>query len=172
MKTNLSDLIAALPQEENGPELLSSTEAQERLQAIFADLAYKSVPVHSLHRMWTMGELSTQVALAYASLWIRGLFADVKTRERQAIETNLRVALKMIHRLGYLRGAATKLGQASTCCMRRRLPCISLYCVKSYKANWARTRPIFLQHSTRNRLLLHPSDKCIERLSSPAKRSQ
>jgi hypothetical protein len=112
MKTNLSDLIAALPQEEDGPELLSSAEAQERLQAIFADLAYKPVPVHSLHRMWTMGELSTQVALAYASLWIRGLFADAKTKERQAIETNLRVALKMVHNLGYLRGAATKLGQA------------------------------------------------------------
>jgi len=112
MKTNLSDLIAALPQEEDGPELLSSIEAQERLQAIFADLAYKPVPVHSLHRMWTMGELSTQVALAYASLWIRGLFADAKKKERQAIETNLRVALKMIHRLGYLRGAAIKLGQA------------------------------------------------------------
>ena len=112
MKTNLSDLIAALPQEEDGPELLGSAEAQERLQAIFADLAYRPVPVHSLHRMWTMGELSTQVALAYASLWVRGLFADAKTKERQAIETNLRVALKMVHRLGYLRGAATKLGQA------------------------------------------------------------
>jgi hypothetical protein len=112
MKTNLSDLIAALPQEDEGPDLLGSTEAQERLQAIFAELAYKPVPVHSLHRMWTMGELSTQVALAYASLWIRGLYADAKTRERQAMETNLRVALKMIHSLGYLRGAATKLGQA------------------------------------------------------------
>jgi predicted unusual protein kinase regulating ubiquinone biosynthesis (AarF/ABC1/UbiB family) len=112
MKTNLSDLIAALPQEENGPDLLDSAEAQERLQEIFADLAYKPIPVHSLHRMWTMGELSTQIALAYTSLWIRGLFADAKTKERQSIETNLRVALKMIHRLGYLRGAAIKLGQA------------------------------------------------------------
>ena len=112
MKTNLSDLIAALPLEEDGPELLDSAEAQERLQEIFADLAYKPVPVHSLHRMWTMGELSTQIALAYATLWLRGLFADAKAKERQAIETNLRVALKMVHRLGYLRGAAIKLGQA------------------------------------------------------------
>src|SRR6185295_9228629 len=81
-------------------------------QAIYADLAYKPIPVGSLHRLWTIGELSTQIALAYAGLWIRGLFASTEKKERQANETNIRVALKMIHRLGYLRGAATKLGQA------------------------------------------------------------
>ena len=112
MKTNLSDLLAELPQEDNGTDLLDSAEAQERLKEIFADLAYKPIPVHSLHRMWTMGELSTQISLAYAYMWFRGLFSDAKTRERRTIETNLRVALKMVHRLGYLRGAAIKLGQA------------------------------------------------------------
>src|SRR5688572_22866549 len=112
MKTNLSDLIAALPQEEDEPEILGTAEAQERLQAIFADIAQRPVPTSSLHRLWTLGELSTQVTLAYAALWFRQLFADAQTKERQAMETNLRVALKMVHRLGYLRGAATKLGQA------------------------------------------------------------
>ena len=112
MKTNLNDLLASLPEEENEPALLDSAEAQEQLKAIFADLAYRPVPVHSLHRLWTMGELSTQIALAYTGLWVRGLFADTKAKQRQAQETNLRIALKMVHRLGYLRGAATKLGQA------------------------------------------------------------
>jgi hypothetical protein len=113
MSTNLGDLLSAFPEEESGASnLIDSEEAREQLKAIFADLAYKPVPVHPLSRLWTIGELSTQVALAYAGLWIRGLFADATTKERQTIETNLRVALKMIHCLGYLRGAAIKLGQA------------------------------------------------------------
>ena len=112
MNTRLSDLLAALPQDEAESEVLASEEAQERLQAIFADLAHRPVPTGSLHRLWSLGELSTQVTLAYMALWFRRLFADAPARERYAMETNLRVALKMIHRLGYLRGAATKLGQA------------------------------------------------------------
>jgi aarF domain-containing kinase len=113
MNTNLRELLESFPDEQReAASLLDSAEAQEQLKAIFADLAYRPVPVHSLSRLWTIGELSTQVALAYAGLWVRGLFADAKKKERQAIETNLRVALKMVHRLGYLRGAATKLGQA------------------------------------------------------------
>jgi predicted unusual protein kinase regulating ubiquinone biosynthesis (AarF/ABC1/UbiB family) len=104
---NLSELLAAL----------SSTEEREtaapdaRLQEILADLARRPVPVHSLHRLWTLGELSAQVALAYGALWMRGWFADAETRKRRAMETNLRMALRMVHRLGYLRGAMTKLGQ-------------------------------------------------------------
>jgi predicted unusual protein kinase regulating ubiquinone biosynthesis (AarF/ABC1/UbiB family) len=112
MRTNLSELLASFPDDEKTEDILESQEAQERLQAIFADLAYRPVPVHSLQRMWTMGELSAQIALAYTGLWVRGLFADKEKRQLQAAETNLRVALNMIHRLGYLRGAATKLGQA------------------------------------------------------------
>lgn len=110
MKTNLSDLLAALP-EEDAAEVLNTDDAQERLQAIFADLAHRPVPTGSLHRLWTLGELSTQVTLAYMALWFRQFFADAKTKERRVMETNLRVALKMVHRLGYLRGAASKLGQ-------------------------------------------------------------
>jgi len=112
MKNNLTELFASLPSEEEESGILDSAEAQEQLKTIFADLAYRPVPVHSLQRMWTLGELSTQVALAYGSLWIRGFFADADTKRRNTLETNLRVALKMVHRLGYLRGAATKLGQA------------------------------------------------------------
>ncbi len=105
MNANLKDLIAALPQDvaDAGPE--------QKLEAIFADLARRPVPVGSVHRLWTMGELSAQITLAYAAFWIRQWFSDADRRKQQLLETNLRVALKMIHRLGYLRGAATKLGQ-------------------------------------------------------------
>jgi len=112
MDTRLSDLLAALPAEDRAEEIFDSEGAQERLKAIFADLAYRPVPVHSLHRLWTLSELSVQITLAYMSLWFRQLTADAETRQQRAMETNLRVALKMVHRLGYLRGAATKLGQA------------------------------------------------------------
>jgi len=112
MKTNLNDLFAALPEEYSTPDVLDSDEARERLQSIFADLALKPVPTGSLKRLWNLGELSTQVTLAYLALWIRGWFANAEAKQRQEMDTNLRVALKMIHGLGYLRGAATKLGQA------------------------------------------------------------
>lgn len=70
------------------------------------------MPVGSLHRLWSVGELSTQVALAYAVYWIRQWFVNAENRERELLETNLRVALKMVHRFGYLRGAVAKMGQA------------------------------------------------------------
>lgn len=111
MKTNLSELLASLPEDADAAGILDSKEAEQRLKEIFADLSHRSVPTNLFHRLWTLGELSTQVTLAYAALWFRQLFADAQSKERRAMETNLRVALKMVHRLGYLRGAATKLGQ-------------------------------------------------------------
>jgi predicted unusual protein kinase regulating ubiquinone biosynthesis (AarF/ABC1/UbiB family) len=108
-KETLSELIAALPIDDE-PE---GGSAREQLQEILADLANRPVPVRSLHRLWTLGELSAQVALAYLALWMRGWYADAETRKRQVLETNLRVALKMFRHLGYLRGAMTKIGQAA-----------------------------------------------------------
>ena len=66
----------------------------------------------SLHRLWTVGEVSTQITLAYLALWVRQWFSDSTAKKQRLVETNLRVALKLIHSLGYLRGAAAKLGQA------------------------------------------------------------
>jgi predicted unusual protein kinase regulating ubiquinone biosynthesis (AarF/ABC1/UbiB family) len=43
---------------------------------------------------------------------MRRWFSDAETSQRRLMETNLRVALKLFHRLGYLRGAMTKVGQA------------------------------------------------------------
>ena len=101
MNVNLKDLIAALPQQDEAAP--SETEvSQEQLQEIFADLAHRPAPVGSLHRLWTVGELTTQIALAYFAFWVRQWFVDAEARKRSLLETNLRVALKMIHRLGYL----------------------------------------------------------------------
>src|SRR5450631_2067874 len=112
MNVNLSELIAALP--EDDPASIDNTDwAQERLRDILADLARRPVPVGSLHRLWTLSELSAQIALAYLAFWVRQCFADAEASKRRLMETNLRIALKTFHRLGYLRGAMTKLGQAA-----------------------------------------------------------
>jgi hypothetical protein len=118
MTVKLSELIAALPED---------VSTSDSLQEILADLAHRPVPVGSLHRLWTAGGLSTQVALAYLALWIRQWFADAETRKQREMETNLRVALKMIHRLGYLRGAMAKVGQTLATC-RRSSPIKSCPC--------------------------------------------
>jgi aarF domain-containing kinase len=110
MNVNIKDLIAALPQEQSEASEYEIT--QEQLEQIFADLAQRPVPVGSLHRLWSVGELSTQIAFAYGVYWVRQWFVDAEERKRELLETNLRVALKMLYRLGYLRGAATKMGQA------------------------------------------------------------
>lgn len=110
MDAKLNELMAALPQESGETE---GGFSRGQLQEIFADLARRPMPATSLHRLWTMGELSAQVALAYLALWMRGWFADAQAKERQAMETNLRLALKIFHRLAYLRGALMKLGQTA-----------------------------------------------------------
>src|SRR5262249_3185060 len=111
MNVNLSELFDALPEEE--PSSASPEWAQDRLRDILADLAERPTPVGSLHRFWTISELSVQISLAYLALWVRRWFTPNDTAQRQQLETNLRLALKTFHRLGYLRGAMTKLGQAA-----------------------------------------------------------
>jgi len=113
MDLNLSELLAALPEDESGTPASTGDEARAQLTAILADLALRPTPTASLHRLWTLSELSAQIALAYFAWWVRQWFADAETRDRRLMETNLRVALKMFHRLGYLRGAMTKLGQTA-----------------------------------------------------------
>jgi predicted unusual protein kinase regulating ubiquinone biosynthesis (AarF/ABC1/UbiB family) len=107
---NLSDLIAALPEDNEAAGIVAP---DERLREILADLARRPAPAGSLHRLWTMGELSAQVSLAYFALWVRGWFSNAEARKQRVMETNLRVALKIFHRLAYLRGAMIKLGQAA-----------------------------------------------------------
>jgi predicted unusual protein kinase regulating ubiquinone biosynthesis (AarF/ABC1/UbiB family) len=108
---NLSELLSALPPDIEEP--VDTTLAAERLQEILADLSRRPVPVNSLHRLWTLGELSAQVSLAYTARWLRQWFSGAETRKKKELETNLRIALKIFHRLSYLRGAMTKLGQAA-----------------------------------------------------------
>ena len=112
MNPKVSDLISALSQDEGEAGARRADQlSQDNLKELLAELSRRPVPVGSLHRLWSIGELSAQVALAYFALWMRQWFASADARERASLETNLRVALKMFHRFGYLRGAIMKLGQ-------------------------------------------------------------
>ena len=109
MNPSLKELIAALPHDdatEAAPEL-----SEERLREIFANLAGRRVPAGSVQRLWSLSGLSAQIALAYFAYWTRQWFLDADKRRQRLVETNLAVALKMIHRMGYLRGAVAKVGQ-------------------------------------------------------------
>ena len=75
MNASLKDLIAALPQDESGAIPNEAEISKEQLRQIFDDLARRPAPLGSLHRFWTLGELSTQVAFAYLALWVRQWFA-------------------------------------------------------------------------------------------------
>jgi predicted unusual protein kinase regulating ubiquinone biosynthesis (AarF/ABC1/UbiB family) len=109
---NVSELLAALP-EDDFSGAANPEWAEARLREILEDLAQRPVPTGSLHRLWTVSELSAQIALAYLAVWVRQWFSNAETSERRLMETNLRVALKLFDRLGYMRGAMTKLGQAA-----------------------------------------------------------
>jgi predicted unusual protein kinase regulating ubiquinone biosynthesis (AarF/ABC1/UbiB family) len=113
MNANLNELIAALPDDDGSEFTRGSFDAQDRIRELAADIGQRRVPVSSLHRLWIVGELSAQIALAYFALWVRRGFADAETARKQLMETNLRLALKMFHRLAYMRGAMTKIGQAA-----------------------------------------------------------
>ena len=108
---NIGELLAALPEEDSS--LAAQPEwAQAQLQEIMADLAKRPLPTGSLHRLWTVSELSAQIALAYWARLVRHWFPNGEGSQQREAEANLRVALKVLHRLGYLRGAMTKVGQA------------------------------------------------------------
>ncbi len=109
MDARLNELMAALPEEQSSEAGFS----REQLQEIFAEMSLRPVPTGSVHRFCSVSELSAQVALAYAALWIRGWFADAGAKERRAMETNLRLGVKIFRRLGYLRGALMKVGQTA-----------------------------------------------------------
>ena len=109
---NVKELLAALP-EDDSPSAVTADWTKGRLHEILGDLATRPVPVGSLHRLWTISEVSAQIALAYLAVWVRKWFTDAEASKRELMETNLRVALKLFHRLGYLRGLMSKLGQTA-----------------------------------------------------------
>jgi len=110
---NIGELLTELPEDDfaypgNGEWV------RARVGEILADLSCRPVPAGSLQRLWTVSELSAQIALASFGGWLRKWFSSADNSTRRQMETNLRMALTIFHRLGYLRGAMIKLGQTAS----------------------------------------------------------
>ena len=107
MSLKVADLVAALPDLDD-----ERYGEPNSLPDSLADLTRRPGPEGSLRRLWALGGLQAQVALAYLAYWVRSWFLEADRRERELAEAHLRAAIRMLQTMGYLRGAATKLGQA------------------------------------------------------------
>ena len=108
MSLKFADVVAALADLDND----EGAALQDPLKDALADLDRRPGPEGALRRLWAFGGLQAQVALAYLAYWLRSWFIDADRRERELAEAHLRAAIKMLRTMGYLRGAAIKLGQA------------------------------------------------------------
>jgi predicted unusual protein kinase regulating ubiquinone biosynthesis (AarF/ABC1/UbiB family) len=108
MSPKVAELVAALSDFESD----EGSAQPDPLQEALADLTRRPGPEGALRRLWAFGGLQAQVSLAYLAYWVRSWFLDADRRQRELAEAHLRAAIKMLRTMGYLRGAATKLGQA------------------------------------------------------------
>jgi predicted unusual protein kinase regulating ubiquinone biosynthesis (AarF/ABC1/UbiB family) len=58
-----------------------------------------------------MGTLQAKIASAYLFYWVRGCFQNAGERERSLAEAHWKTAARVLDSMGYLRGAAMKIGQ-------------------------------------------------------------
>ncbi len=107
MSSKAAELVAALSDLEGDEE----SARQDTLQEALSDLTRQPVPEGALRRLWVFGGLQAQVALAYLAFWVRNWFSGADRREKELAEAHLRAAIAMLRTMGYLRGAAAKLGQ-------------------------------------------------------------
>ena len=71
----------------------------------------RPVPVGRLRRAGLLGTLQAKIAAAYLFYWIRGWFRSAPERESLLAEAHWRTAARVLDGMGYLRGAAMKVGQ-------------------------------------------------------------
>src|SRR6516225_7253065 len=108
MSSEAADFVAALSVLEGDEE----STRPDTLQEALSDLTRRPSPEGALRRLWAFGGLQAQVSLAYVVYWLRNWFIGADRREQELNEAHLRAAIAMLRKMGYLRGAAMKVGQA------------------------------------------------------------
>src|SRR4051812_24692767 len=108
MPPNVAELVAALSDLESD----EGSAREDPLREVLAGLTRRPGPEGAMRRLLAFGGLQAQVSLAYLAYWVRGWYLAADRRERELAEAHLRAAIKMLRTMGYLRGAAMKLGQA------------------------------------------------------------
>ena len=97
----LTQLMNALPE----------SAADDALPPALSAASMRPVPVVRLRRIGLLGTLQAKIAAAYLFYWVRGWFRGAAERERLLAETHWRTAARVLDSMGYLRGAAMKVGQ-------------------------------------------------------------
>jgi hypothetical protein len=108
MSTKVAELVAALAEFEQDED----SAREDPLRSSLEHLTRRPGPEGALRRLWAFSGLQAQVALAYLAFWMRSWLQGAERRERELAEAHLRAAIAMLRTMGYLRGAAAKLGQA------------------------------------------------------------
>lgn len=106
MPTNISELIAALPEEES-----EATQLAAGLPELLARTSLRPVPIGRFQRLRALGTLQAKIGAAYLFHWLRGWFKSAAENERLLAELHWRTALRMLDSMSYLRGAVMKVGQ-------------------------------------------------------------
>ncbi len=108
MSPTTAELIAALPAIDQHEE---NSIDPGQFRSLFDRLSRRPVPIGSFRRLWSIGGLQAKVAVAYLLYWIRGTLQNSESRQQALAETHLKTAVRMLSTMGYLRGAAMKIGQ-------------------------------------------------------------
>jgi hypothetical protein len=93
------------------PEVEESVRAGELIPVGPPQESLRPVPIGRLWRLGLLGSLQAKIGAAYLFYWIRGWFRNAADRERLLAETHWQTAARLLDAMGYLRGAAMKVGQ-------------------------------------------------------------
>jgi predicted unusual protein kinase regulating ubiquinone biosynthesis (AarF/ABC1/UbiB family) len=107
MSLNVSELVAALPDERDG----AATEVTAGLPDLLSRAARQPVPVGRFQRLTTLGTLQAKIGAAYLFHWLRGWFKGAQENQRLLAEAHWRTAVRLLDSMTYLRGAVMKVGQ-------------------------------------------------------------
>ena len=107
MDREITDLIASLP-DESSSDTTTATALSELLQAFSS----KATPTGRVHRAWSTGSVPAKMLAIYAAAILRGTFSSAEKRQLLRQRAHVRSAVQLVAGMGYLRGAATKVGQA------------------------------------------------------------
>jgi predicted unusual protein kinase regulating ubiquinone biosynthesis (AarF/ABC1/UbiB family) len=98
MNADLQQLLAAFPRDDADDGALPRALVTQR-----------AIPTGRLARLWTLGTMQAQIAIAYGAMWMRSLLGGA---QEDLVETHLAAAAKLVGGMLYLRGAVMKVGQA------------------------------------------------------------
>lgn len=89
--------------------LLDAIPLRDGDDAALPPLSREALPTGRFERLWTLGTMQAQIAVAYGAMWVRSFFG---ASQEDLVEAHLAAATKLLGGMIYLRGAVMKVGQA------------------------------------------------------------